>query len=599
MASVDGPATTINGVGTVTSAEPSGINRQAPPVRINGVGTVTTASLPDQADNDWSWRIVDENGALAATLPTATVGSITRKLNQPRRVQGVTVPATDPAVALLNDGTVRELQGYRGSTLMFFGPLGRPRYSNQRVTVDASGPLSHLSRRVVGDEETNELTDPDFDQQSWNSPGGWTISKVSHDVADPAYIIPADFGAVLSPLLPAAVRSFRIYNSNENADVYLSVFQDLTLTAGAFDMQVAFVAYIQLAAAPAYTATQGMGMALGMKSVALAAAPGPSGIYMQAGGQWDEYSTATIDPADMVRETWHRLATQITVPAGETRELIAEIACPDGETVYIAQHPRVVTSEGLEYKATDISRVIDGLIDHAHDAAGFNKSALNLTITGAEAPNTGIDVDRNYPYALHRNIWSAVQEFTDETVDIACVPTPTTRPIRVYYPHKGSYREKARLEVRPQGGNCELVSWVFDSERASNRPFLFGAGSGIGRDIGYARDGSAHGGTTLESVEYADPISTLGNLILTQRAEEKLETLKEPEVLTVRTFAGDTTAEHLYGVTEGDWVPVRIWFAATDDTATFDLGADYRIVEMVTEPVSDTVTFTLNRRDVP
>ncbi len=588
-------------------ATPGGITRPGPLVDFSLDLTISVPVFPSETDTEWTIRLTDQDGELVAMLPTASWSGVTFRLNEPRTLDGFAIPATDPAVSsYLTDGTIHEFQVYRGKQLIFFGPISRPRYQRGMFHVDAADPLSYLSRRVVGDEQTNELADPDFEEYPWlgsySSWGDWYIHKKSHDSGTPATVSYAEFKPVSDPVITNADRSLQLHNSAENDEVFLSLLQSGDLTAGEFDLEVTFVCYVQLGAAPSgYTATQGHGIALGMYSGSLSdyqSAVWPTPLGMQTDGPiWEQTSTAAIDPAEFPRQTWERIQTSVTVPAGETRLVVAEIACPDGETLNVAQRPRLITSEGLEYRNNHIGWVIDGLVDHAQDAV-FNKSDLNLTVYG-HSLQVGPKIDRAYPYAEHQNVWQAVSEFTRETVDVHCRTQPTVRYIDISYPQYGRYKQHSRFEVRPKGGNCELVEWVMDTDRGSSRSIWYGAGSGIGRDVDYSTAPSAHGGVTLETVEYTDPLTTLGNVMLEDIAEEALSTLANPEILTLRTFPDLTNYWFMWFTAPGDWVPVRIWLPdETGNNVLFNIADDYRVMTKTIEP-TDAITFVLNRRDQP
>jgi hypothetical protein len=242
-------------------------------------------------------------------------------------------------------------------------------------------------------------------------------------------------------------------------------------------------------------------------------------------------------------------------------------------------------SFGYPPPAVDAGEIIEGIVLYAQDnLAGFTHGKSDLNI-GTDIPTVGVNLQRVYQFAEHRNIADALAEFTRMgIVDYDIVLTPTTRTFTSYAPRKGdTFGTTLELDT-----NIADFTYSWDGEQAASSVVLLGPGDGPDRPEGGAVGTDVGGVWSAEIVESAPDDATIGQL--DARAAEVLAVHQYPAIIEVTTLPGVGIIGNL---TIGDFAAIHIERGWLDIEAADD--PPYRVVRIEADLGNDQATYTLNR----
>jgi hypothetical protein len=295
-------------------------------------------------------------------------------------------------------------------------------------------------------------------------------------------------------------------------------------------------------------------------------------------------------------DTWVRHETSITVPPGTTEILHARLSGVEGRVYW--DRARLTYDTAFEAFDIDQTAIVAQLVAHAQDPA-FDKNDVNID---TEAAPTGVNRTLVALHSEHGNIWDLISEPTkfQKGFDIGMRYTPTNRILTTHYPKKGVTQR--RLHLQPHR-NISSFSWTFDGEAASSSVIVLGTGDGSDREEASAINTAAFSEDLILETVYAVGPDTPVDM-LQEIADEHLNVVSNPELLTVTTFPHDPTLPErnfIGRMWEGDIIPVTIRKSYVDADMSkllqFEIDDDYRVIELTINP-DDSLSLTLNRRVV-
>lgn len=552
--------------------------------------TAVTFSAPTtgtQVPYGRRWRVLVTNtaGTIYGELENAVLSSIGYELNAAEQ-WSFTLPQNDPKCALLLDVPFREVQVWRGTKLLAWGPATRLQVDNGFLTVQCAGALWHLGRRHIGKADRyNWVVNGDFEDNLT----GWDLfyNQVLVAYGAPnAQAVPPTASIVSFPTVTGG-RALRLSNSVDGADAWIGqsfrfTVDDVNAPEGETWTMKGYVYIEDLDEGTA--AFQGRGLYLERFSTTQLN-PDPLVQAVLPGALLSlQHEFADLDE-ELPKNVWMRQEVEFTTPpkAGEPEEVAVRLYAPHGVVYWDAIG--LFRIERLAFYGKDqTSDIAAGIVNHLQDP-GYDKSDVNI---GVSCPASGVLRTRVYVHSEHPNGLGALEEFNglDTGFDFDVRYTATTRTFTTYYPRKGSHRPSYALEA---GVNVASWNWTFDGEQASTSVIALGSGNGSDREEGFAIDTSAfEGGLTLEEVFSAAPEATIDSL--DNLAAERLILARNPVSLEVKTTPAQSAETDPVGVLAvGDTVPVLI------DRNDLDIDATYRIVRMTVNP-DHTLDLTLNLR---
>ena len=529
--------------------------------------------------------IVEPDGTSIAELENAVQGDITWELN--RWEEGsISLGATDPKAEAILAEKIREVQLWRGDQLLMWGPMTRPTANKNTVSTPVKGALWYLSRRYVGEaNRRNYLDNPRFD----DGLAGWTtlMNKwfLDFQPSGASIGVQSIVGGVL-PKAPATRMIGSMSGYDDNAEGSVAAFQEFEVEGGQRGRTATFTMWyfihsssflkppalqrgILLARLPEDYRTNNFFTRNGL----------PNTWGGMRGGYTDtiEVSSARVDEK-FPKDLWVRLECSITVPAGRTEIVHAQIEFPS--FIGLATLGSLTFDDALELFDADQADIVAALVEHAQDPA-FGKSDVNLT---PDTTPTGVRRDYVGLFQEHPQVWQEIEEFTDleDGFDISCSYTPTSRVVHTHYPQQGIERPNLAIDLTK---NLENFDWTFDGENAANAIVFLGNGDGSDREEAAAvQEGAFAGDLILEAVVSA-PANTATET-LQELANERLAVAVFPETLKVSM----RDASFLGRCACGDYLPVRI---RRGGVTVVD---QYRIIR-ITLTTDDHLDLTLNRRD--
>lgn len=498
-------------------------------------------------------KVVDNTGAVLATLTNASVDQITWELNAEGGASFVS-PKADPLtaeVSLLG----REIQIYRDDDLLHWGVPVRASSAGSQgpVRFDTKGLWWYFRRRFFGSaNRTNMIANPSFEDDL----AGWNVSDASLTAT-----------AVTGPPTPVlGSKTARLVTAAKGQNNYLSrqwsyrtnfpPGQYVTLTGWVWIDNAGWVG-------PAY---EGRGLML----------------VRRVGGEIVRWTFAPIDDATP-RGRWVRLETAFTVTPFEDGTLEARLYSPGGTVRWDATQAVLMESTSANWPdGNDQAELARRIVSYAQTGRG--KSDLNI---GTNTPETGVSFFRAWQHAEHAEIAETIEdEFVqvDDGFDISIEVTPKTRTFTTHYPRKGS--DKSGTLTLATSTNVADYRYDLDALATATSVIVLGDGDGPDREEGEAVDTSILDGLVLEDVLNAPSGTEVTRLA--PIADEELATRKRVlEVLEVVAHEGNSD-DLIHGLEVGDIV------RATIDDGFVQVDAKYRVVRKTLNARSDTVTLTLN-----
>lgn len=319
---------------------------------------------------------------------------------------------------------------------------------------------------------------------------------------------------------------------------------------------------------------------------------------------WGGYRAFYTDPIessyeqmgeDYPKDGWIRQECSITVPPNATEYVVARLSSVNGRVYW--DKMTLTYDTAFERYDTDQSLIVQGLVEHAQDPA-FDKNAINIR-TEPAPPSKKRDLVALH--SEHANIWDLMRQPTEfrDGIDIGMRYTPSERIVTTHFPKKGVTRRRLHLQLQR---NIAAFSWTFDGEAASSSVIILGTGDGSDREEASAIDTAAFAsGLILETVIAVSP--EVGVDQLQELADEKINVVSNPEVLSITTYPHDPAIPErnfIGRLWEGDTVPVTIRkfhrVEGQPHTILFEVNDEYRVVEMSINE-DDSLGLTLNRRE--
>lgn len=511
----------------------------------------------------WTVDIVTQDGTkVVEAVDGAKVGPIRWVLNRPTTCT-VELPilssSLTPDAIVSEDGdTLNEIQVFRDGALVgWFVPIGIDE-DPQLIRLTCADPLWLLSRRFVGElYDTNLLDNPSFNDDTSAPPSGWSNNGV--DTIETAF----SYNAMDPPNVVALECS--------TASVNKYLYQDFTIPQSTEQTVWMVSAYVWVDPLTPFVATD-------YEHGVVIARYNASNVIQDA--WWARVNDSTD------KLYWTRLSAPLKVPPTDgTQYLRVWLGTAEGKIFYDAV--RLVEVKRLAYQGQDQAVIAQGLVEHAQDTS-IQKADLDI---GTDCPGTGIFLNRLYPYAEHEQILQALIDLAEgaDGFDFSMVVTETTKTFTTHYPQKGSASSVATFEW-----GVNIADW----SRSTSIDQAVGSGAMLGpgttdvdgraddREHHWTADPLSHSGRRLEAVEMAP---SRANLIeLEDLAEELVDARKVPSVLELtvhRTDTDDWAQRIVDGTLEvGDVVTVVI------DHGTVEVNATYRIVELVLDPETETIT---------
>lgn len=492
----------------------------------------------------WKAIAVDVGtGASPVELTGAAVHPIEIPLNEAETTT-VEMATIDPQAAELFDPT-REIQIWRDSSVLFWGPVVRLEAGRDTISAQCAGPWWYLTRRFFGKaDRANIFTNGGFE----DGVTGWTAVGLT-PVVDP-------FRAV------EGRKSIRLTGTASDHDNHIT--QTWTHPAGGHPL-----GDLGTVAAWIWVTSDGYaGTALDNKGMVVT--------HKDSGGTVLFDALVEVND-DTPRDEWYRLdeVEVLNVLPGHT--VTVDLYPPFGTAWYDLVTGTVM--ESLSFVEQDLATIIRGAVLYAQDRfPGFTHGKSDLGID-VDIDPTNITMSRTWQFADHQNIADELRTFTEtrDGVDYSVDLTATTRTFRAWYPQKGT----ERATTLTYDDQIQTFTWAHDRSQVANNVVVLGPGDGPDREEGVAT--AAATGPDLEDITVA-PDGTLPGQ-LDRMAAERLAVVSNPEILEV-------TCTGLFGAAGvGDWFPVLIDLDAVqvDDT--------YRVVGIVADPALDTLALTMNRQD--
>lgn len=566
------------------------IKRDAGPIRftVEAVLRARTYIL----GRDYRLVVTDLAGNRYAELPGATMGDPSWELNGPGAFAFEL--SQDDARAAAVIPIEREVQVWKGDTLLWAGPVVRPQANSKTAGFQAATPEWYFTRRHFGKaDRTNYVPFGDFED---GLTGGWDITAAS-PLEPVAGLNPTHWEeGVSSVRAVTGLRSLRMeqvasgqpkYGVSASSYFFWEVDPDLVGEEGDIWTLTAY-AYVP---ADEWRGPRldRFGLGLGRYSTTETISiqregGGPTGVYPAP----IEAAQTTIDELHP-RDRWVRHSVSLAQPVTGEAELVAvRLHVPNGTIFW--DRVTLTLEESTHFEQTDQALIAAGIVEHLQDPA-YGKSDLGLAML---TPLTGVKRDRTYRHSDHGQGIQALSEFPelDDGLDWDVQVTPAGRTFRTHYPRKGV--DRSNDLVLEWGRNIEDFNWGWDGEAAASSVIMLGTGDGSSREEGFAEDPTLYGGVTLEDVTVAPETDTYGTIdTLDNRATERLRTVRNPTILEVKVrettdFAGRLVP--LLGILQtGDLLRVRIRRGIVEVD-----GAVYRVVRMTLNPATEILTLVLN-----
>lgn len=541
---------------------------------------------------DYRLVVTDLAGNRYAELVAAQMGQPSWELNGPGGFDfriGQDTPGLESIIPI-----EREVQVWKGDTLLWVGPVVRPLANAQEAAFQAATAEWYFSRRNFGKaDRTNYVPFGDFEE---GFVGGWSIGFSSP--AEPAAGRSSTHwtGVISNERAVTGEHSLRLeqlasgqpkYGMSAGQSFLWEVDPDLVGEEGDVWSLVAY-AYIPSVDwrgpnLPRY------GLALSRFSTTETVMIAPE----DGSGPAIEYPApiegvvASLDEYTP-QDRWVRFQVSMAQePTGEPEFVFVTLYAPDGAIFW--DRVSLTLEEATRFEQTDQALIAAGIVEHLQDPA-YGKSDLGI---GTHTPLTGVLRDRTYLHQEHGRGIDALQEFPqlDDGLDWSVEVTPTEKTFTTHYPRKG--RDLSRSLVLEYGRNIEDFTWGWDGEAAASSVIMLGTGDGSSREEGFAEDPALYGGITLEDVSVAPEVDVYSQIeTLDNRAAERLRTVRNPTILEVKAseivdFEG-RRVRLLGTIGTGDLVGVRI------HRGVVQIEAVYRIVRIALDTVSEVLTLTLN-----
>ncbi len=527
--------------------------------------------------------VVGTDGTRYAELDKALLGPASWESNAAGAFE-FGLPSDDPKGAKVLP-IEREVQLWKGDTLLWGGPIVRPSANSADSGFQCATPEWYFSRRNFGKaDRTNYVPNGDFE----DGLAGWTTG-------------------VDNPLEPYANRNPIYWTARTASDRVITGVRSLYLEQLASGVPKYGVSAGQVFAwevDPVASPDGDVWTLVAYCYIPSASWRGPN--LLRAGLQLARYSTtetvtfapegggasvtyplgiegavASIDDLTP-RDKWVRMSVSMEQrPTGDPELVQVSLKCPDGAIYW--DRVSLTLEESSRFYGTDQAQIAEGIVQHLQDPA-YGKSDLGI---GTRCEPTGVVRDRVYVHSEHGNGFQALSEFPelDDGMDFSIEVTPDSKTFVTHFPDRGNDRSSIVLEY---GRNVEDFTWAWDGQAAANSVITLGSGDGSSREEGFAIDATLFAGVTVEDVYVAPGFDAPGAIeTLDNRATERLRVVSDPEILELVTNENAVPLIGVLGI--GDRVTVRI------HRGPVQIDGVRRIVRIVLDPPTNILTITTNR----
>lgn len=536
--------------------------------------------IPDMSsDAEWWGQLTDMTGTVKAKLPSFSPDKIIETLGQvSTTTAAVPVAAnTEAANAIMavapTDLWGLQLQVWRGTTLWWFGPLTDAVLEAGKWTLNSSGVMAALKRRVIGRLGTNYsgwqgdpgpgdyLTNPRFA----SGLTGWSLLRTIGWATTGA---PASVMAVSAVAPPAPGVPVVEWSTPTDINQY-ELYQDIEMRSlPEAELHMRFSGYVRIPSGASFVA------AARQPCLRLALYPARALSDM-------DYFDAVLDhveapiPVDIPRDEWVLIETPpLKVPPLTTATLHVGVVLPGGTGQLAFPEGPLRDDGGMVAKGIDAGQLAQFLAAQAQ-RADLGKSTLNVSVMWTA---TGKPTTRTYVYDDHPKVGDAIEELANGGYfDWWEEVRPDVRYIWVA-PRRGQYRPECAI-------NDESVIAVDRYAANWGNGATAVAVQAQGKQGRHEYAAAITGVTTIEDVSTAVREATPADLL--QQAARRLDITSHPEMLEVTTKAGGLQVTLLH---VGDWTDVALVNA---DGLT--LSGIWRVVKKETSPVADNAKLTLNR----
>lgn len=474
------------------------------------------------------------------------------------------VPVNHPNIGdIVEMSITSEIRVWWGSTVIFWGPIVRTNTGSDTMRVSCQGLTYYFTKRHVGDHErVNLISNGDF---AGGLMTGWTENEIASTNLS---------ASVVSDYFKLNGYSLRILGKTRTVD--------LRTDGEAVDSPVDYEDYHMVDSQVVFRTGYLFSGSSGFNVVICKAwfYIRDDGTYSYKGKPFDKrgfYIQTQVSPGTWTgrhwfypiddrtpRNEWVRAEFEILVEADERIEI--RLYCPGSDGVtdsaiywdaigcYQEESLSFYQSDG---KGTDLTEIIEGLIDHAQgrsvlgQSAAANKTDLNINDDPANA-SVGFKLAIAYQHADHENVWDSIIDITrmenGPSVRTAWNAAGTERYLKVG--SLGTLKTAFNLQLSGSSSNIIDLTYRRDGDEVANSVLVMGDGAGPDREEAAAVDYSDLG-VTHEAILRAPSgfdIDQLDEMAFGELALRKVV----PESLVVRLAYDDFVADLITGFLVGD-----------------------------------------------
>lgn len=525
----------------------------------------------------WKAALTDKDGAIVAWIKDPGWSRIEDVLNTTGTTTATLTPGAAEharAMAAVLDADrlpELELRIWRGDVTMFWGPIfDDDTDAISQGVLHASDASEHLNHTPIGDLGAPEyLRNADLSDglQWWQQvalylPEGVDMfqSQLTGSELSVGYSVNVPGGGLVLQAEAPPDETIIVHWFQE-FEVVAPTQRDITLRAysfvwvpsdGVFGLPNAYAPNVKR---------------YGLSLVAIDPAASKPASYFQGDLQFD------VLPGEIQFDRWLPQYAELKLPAGRTYRIHAGFSAPQGRSFWTGMH--VGSDAGHEFLSVDPLSIVDQLV-------GFYGERHNITPDASNrSPNS---ITRSFPYEEHTSTLGAVNDLARVGwLDWAMRYAGHSRCLVPYWPRKGARRPRCNVVIREDGrGN---VAGFRRSRMWSRGATGVEAQTSTGKHR-YTAAAFADPGVEPRWSDVYTVDREIDPLELPRHARERLVVDGKPETLEFTCYPGDD--KFVVGLQKGDTIHVEsAW-------PPLPVSGDYRVVARSTDPVTDTVAFTVN-----
>jgi hypothetical protein len=285
------------------------------------------------------------------------------------------------------------------------------------------------------------------------------------------------------------------------------------------------------------------------------------------------------------RERWIDYDVTVNIPPdGQTYSIEYRLFPPAGWAVW--SDIEVTPDEQLGFFDVDQALIIRDLVAFAQDST-YGHGPLGI---GSRTPLTGVTRTKEYKFREHRPVGTAVEDLTSMAhgPEVDCEMTATSATVVTHYPRQGTVASFSLTHGGPRSIVKAYQPLPANTRTLASSVIVQAWGISNNRYERFIKDDAALGGTLLETVIDADAATPVNELA--EVARQSLARSVHPLAAWEVTLDPARTSEVLDEIGKGDVVLLSL----PDE----DVHALHRIVSVIWEPESDTLTLQLAPEEV-